>query len=197
MAPPSLGGGCRRGKEAPLPPLFERRAARARPHQDTGGKPQRRARSLVPRAPTTRERARELLNGPTRFTCASRFAIEFRGAGGGACQAGAVDLLAALSRWAGAEPGERGGWPGVARIAGCPSSCVPALAELCPNVASVELAAWDAGGVLLPGALRALPALSRLTELRINGRPRQRHARDLRCRPGNVEQAHVAAALGA
>jgi hypothetical protein len=94
-------------------------------------------------------------------------AIEFRGAAGGACQAGAVRLLAALSRWAGAEPGCRGGWPGVARIAGCPSMCVPVLAELCPNAASVELAAWDAGGVLLPDAVRALPSLSRLTELRV------------------------------
>jgi hypothetical protein len=98
-------------------------------------------------------------------------AIDFRGAGGGACQAGAMELRPALSRWAGAEPGCRGGWPGVARIAGCPSSCVPALAELCPNAASVELAAWDASGVLLPVALRALPTLSRLTELRITACP--------------------------
>jgi hypothetical protein len=99
-------------------------------------------------------------------------AIEFCGDGGGAyqagaCQAGAVELLAALSRWAGAEPVGRGCWPGVARIAGCPSMSMPWLAELCPNVARVELAAWDASGVLLPGALRALPSLSRLTELRI------------------------------
>jgi hypothetical protein len=94
-------------------------------------------------------------------------AIHIRGAAGGACQAGAVRLLAALSRWAGAEPHCRGSWPGVSRIAGCPSSCLPALAELCPNADSVELAAWDAGGVLLPDTVRALPSLSRLTELRI------------------------------
>jgi hypothetical protein len=94
-------------------------------------------------------------------------AIELRGAGRFDCQAGAARLLAALSRWAGAEPGGRRCWPGVARIAGCPSMCLPALAELCPNVKSVELAAWDAGGALLPEALQALPSLPRLTELRV------------------------------
>ncbi|KAI8468760.1 MAG: hypothetical protein J3K34DRAFT_394323 [Monoraphidium minutum] len=60
-------------------------------------------------------------------------------------------------------------WPGVARVAGCPSTCVKGLVALCPGITSLGVDACDALS-LLDDAVSSLSALTDLTELVISTR---------------------------
>lgn len=59
-------------------------------------------------------------------------------------------------------------WPRIRRIVDCPAACVEPLAKLCPNAEAVSVFACAAGGVPMV-ALRALAALTELTQLSIAG----------------------------
>ncbi|KAI8470432.1 MAG: hypothetical protein J3K34DRAFT_521336 [Monoraphidium minutum] len=96
-------------------------------------------------------------------------------------QAAAMRLLKALHAWGAAAaataaspaasatapdaaPPPPLAWPGVARVVGCPSTCVQALAALCPGITSLDVTCADALS-LLDGAVRPLTALTGLTAL--------------------------------
>jgi hypothetical protein len=87
-------------------------------------------------------------------------------------------------------------WRGVKHVDGCPSTCVPALAALCPGLERLSISLEDSNGALYHDTAASLASLTGLTSLRIafnrkGDPPRGEVARAPAWRP------ECAAALGA